>query len=283
MTKSVRKVLIGAALTGFVLGTTAAASAAPRPGDDATTTKTKIEKHCCGGKNTCKGKGGCGADKRQERLLGQGRVQHLQKQAVRARTLQGHHPNSPVGIRRGGLDAESQAGPLALAKALPSKSSMPANRFNGNSDYGVGIGLRVPHYGHIFSKKPVVSWFEIISENFMLDGGRPLAILDQILEQYRVVQHGVSMYFGSAEPLNREHLKRLKALVKRTKTPWLTDHLCWGSVDGRYTHDLLPMPYTFEAARRTGAEDSRSTRLPGSAHRGGKRQQLRGVSRFRDD
>ncbi len=128
---------------------------------------------------------------------------------------------------------------------------MPANRFNGNSDYGVGIGLRVPHYQHIFSKKPVVNWFEIISENFMVDGGRPLAILDQILERYRVVQHGVSMYFGSAEPLNREHLTRLKSLVKRTKTPWLTDHLCWGSVDGRYTHDLLPMPYTFEAAKKT--------------------------------
>ena len=128
---------------------------------------------------------------------------------------------------------------------------MPANRFNGNSDYGVGIGLRVPHYQHIFSKKPVVNWFEIISENFMVDGGRPLEILDQILERYRVVQHGVSMYFGSAEPLNREHLTRLKSLVKRTKTPWLTDHLCWGSVDGRYTHDLLPMPYTFEAAKKT--------------------------------
>ena len=128
---------------------------------------------------------------------------------------------------------------------------MPANRFNGNSDYGVGIGLRVPHYQHIFCKKPIVNWFEIISENFMVDGGRPLQILDQILERYRVVQHGVSMYFGSAEPLNREHLTRLKKLVKRTKTPWLTDHLCWGSVDGRYTHDLMPMPYTFEAAKRT--------------------------------
>ncbi len=126
---------------------------------------------------------------------------------------------------------------------------MPANRFNGNSDYGVGIGLRVPHYQHIFAKKPVVNWFEIISENFMVDGGRPLEVLDQILERYRVVQHGVSKYFGSAEPLNRDHLKRLKALVKRTKTPWLTDHLCWGSVDGRYTHDLVPMPYTFEAAK----------------------------------
>ncbi len=128
---------------------------------------------------------------------------------------------------------------------------MPANRFNGNTDYGVGIGLRIPHYNHIFEKKPVVDWFEIISENFMVDGGRPLKVLDQILERYRIVQHGVSMYFGSAEPLNREHLRRLKTLVKRTKTPWLTDHLCWGSVDGRYSHDLLPMPYTFEAAKKT--------------------------------
>jgi uncharacterized protein (UPF0276 family) len=128
---------------------------------------------------------------------------------------------------------------------------MPANRFNGFSDYGVGIGLRIPHYNHIFEKKPVVDWFEIISENFMVDGGRPLKVLDQILDRYRVVQHGVSMYFGSAEPLNREHLRRLKTLAKRTKTPWLTDHLCWGSVDGTYSHDLLPMPYTFEAAKRT--------------------------------
>jgi len=124
---------------------------------------------------------------------------------------------------------------------------MPANRFNGFTEYGIGIGLRIPHYQHILEKKPVVDWFEIISENYMIDGGRPLAILDQILEQYKVVQHGVSMYFGSTQPLNREHLNRLKTLVRRTGTPWLSDHLCWGSVDGRYTHDLLPLPYTWEA------------------------------------
>src|SRR5579872_1470828 len=128
---------------------------------------------------------------------------------------------------------------------------MPANPFNGFTDYGIGIGLRVPHYNHILSEKPTVDWFEIISENFMVDGGLPLKVLDGILEQYRVVQHGVSMYFGSAEPLNREHLKKLKRLVRRTNTPWLSDHLCWGSVDGRYTHDLLPMPYTFAAAKIT--------------------------------
>jgi uncharacterized protein (UPF0276 family) len=131
---------------------------------------------------------------------------------------------------------------------------MPANAFNGFTDYGIGIGLRVPHYQHILSEKPTVDWFEIISENFMCDGGRPLKVLDQILEQYRVVQHGVSAYFGSAQPLNREHLRKLKRLVQRTQTPWLSDHLCWGSVDGRYTHDLLPMPYTMAAAKVTAAK-----------------------------
>jgi len=130
---------------------------------------------------------------------------------------------------------------------------MPANRFNGFTEYGIGIGLRIPHYQHILEKKPVVDWFEIISENYMIDGGRPLAILDQILEQYKVVLHGVSMYFGSSQPLNREHLKRLKLLVRLTGTPWLSDHLCWGSVDGRYTHDLLPLPYTWEAVEVAAA------------------------------
>jgi len=115
----------------------------------------------------------------------------------------------------------------------------------------VGIGLRVPHYQHIFSKKPVVNWFEIISENFMVDGGRPLAILDQILERYRWCSTASRCIFGSAEPLNREHLTRLNPWSSAPRPPGFTDHLCWGSVDGRYTHDLLPMPYTFEAAKKT--------------------------------
>src|SRR5580692_9651214 len=125
---------------------------------------------------------------------------------------------------------------------------MPANPFNAFTNYGIGIGLRVPHYGHILSRKPTVDWFEIISENFMVDGGRPLKVLDSILEQYRVVQHGVAMYLGSPDGLNRTHMAKLKRLVKRTRTPWLSDHLCWGSIDGSYSHDLLPLPYTFEAA-----------------------------------
>lgn len=126
---------------------------------------------------------------------------------------------------------------------------MTANRFNSYSDLGVGIGLRLPHISHILENKPVVEWFEIISENYLVDGGRPLKTLDKILEQYKVVMHGVSLYFGSPEKPDREHLKRLKSLVRRTNTPWMADHLCWGSVDGTYSHDLLPLPYTKEVAK----------------------------------
>ena len=160
---------------------------------------------------------------------------------------------------------------------------MPANRFNGFTDYGIGIGLRAPHYDHILTRKPVVDWFEIISENFMIDGGRPLQILDQILEQYKVVQHGVSMYFGSAEKPNREHLRRLKDLVKRTKTPWLSDHLCWGSVDGRYTHDLAAHAVHVRSGEDYRAKSARSAGFSRSSRRRRKRQQLRRISRFRND
>jgi uncharacterized protein len=133
---------------------------------------------------------------------------------------------------------------------------MSNNKFTNGKDLGVGIGLRVPHYQHILSEKPTVDWFEIIAENFLVDGGRPLEVLDLILEQYQVVVHGVSLYFGSTDKINKDHLARLKKLVKRTNTPWISDHLCWGSVDGSYSHDLLPMPYT-KAAGAHAAEKIR--------------------------
>lgn len=179
-----------------------------------------------------------GSGRRGQETLGQERVQGQRR--LRDRRLQ----TEDVAAFRG---RGFQAGPRSSNRASIRK---PMHKF---TEYGIGLGLRVPHLNHILERKPVVDWFEIISENYMVDGGRPPTVLDRILEQYKVVQHGVSMYFGSAEPLNRDHLKRLKALVRRTRTPWLTDHLCWGSVDGRYTHDLLPMPYTF-------------LRLPGSPH-----------------
>ena len=121
---------------------------------------------------------------------------------------------------------------------------------NASSPLGISIGLRVPHYDHILARRPDVAWFEIISENYLGEGGRPLAVLDRILEQYQVVQHGVGLYPGNAQGVDFDHLRRLKRLVRRTGTPWVSDHLCWGSVDGTFSHDLLPMPYTFGAAQR---------------------------------
>lgn len=126
-------------------------------------------------------------------------------------------------------------------------------RFTQGKQLGTGIGLRVPHYQHILTEKPCVDWFEIISENYMVEGGRPLAVLDAIMEQYQVVQHGVGLYPGNARGLDFDHLRRLKKLIARTKTPWISDHLCWGSIDGSMSHDLLPLPYTRECVKTTAA------------------------------
>jgi len=111
---------------------------------------------------------------------------------------------------------------------------------------GIGIGLRPEHYNEIFQTDHEIDWFEIISENYMVDGGKPLEILDKILERYPVVQHGVSLAIGSPDPLDFSYLKKLKALARKTKTPWLSDHLSWGRLAGAHFHDLLPLPYTQE-------------------------------------
>lgn len=111
---------------------------------------------------------------------------------------------------------------------------------------GIGIGLRAPHLDDIFRLQPSIDWFEIISENFMIDGGKMLENLDKILERYPVVQHGVSLAIGSPTPLDFDYLKKLKDLSRKTKTPWISDHLCWGQIPGSHYHDLLPLPYTQE-------------------------------------
>lgn len=118
-------------------------------------------------------------------------------------------------------------------------------------DLGVGVGLRVPHYAAILAEHPSVDFFEIISENFMVGGGKPLYHLERVLEQYRVVQHGVSLGIAGPEEPDRQYLSRLKQLVMRTKTPWVSDHFCWCGAGNAHLHDLLPIPYTPEAVRRT--------------------------------
>ncbi len=117
-------------------------------------------------------------------------------------------------------------------------------------DLGVGVGLRVPHYRHILDHRPPMDFFEVISENFMGEGGKPLYHLDGVLESYPVIQHGVSLSIGGPDPLNREYLERLKRLVRRVKPAWVSDHFCWCGAGGAHLHDLLPLPYTEEAVQR---------------------------------
>lgn len=114
---------------------------------------------------------------------------------------------------------------------------------------GCGVGLRVAHYEHVFEAYPEVDFFEIISENFMVDGGRPIVNLHRALERYPVVQHGVSLGIGAPVPLDWDYLERLKALTRVTKTPWITDHFCWTRDAHADLHDLLPLPYTEETVR----------------------------------
>ena len=125
-----------------------------------------------------------------------------------------------------------------------------ANRW-GYPDLGFGVGLRTVHFPHILANHPPVDWFEVLSENFMDTGGRPLYVLDQVAERYPVVLHGVSMSVGSTDPINYDFLGKLKALAARTKAHWVSDHLCWTGVSGINVHDLLPMPYTDESLQHT--------------------------------
>ncbi len=112
---------------------------------------------------------------------------------------------------------------------------------------GCGAGLRSDHYSFILSEKPKISWFEAISENFMDSGGRPLEILTQVRQNYPVALHGVSLSIGSADPLNKIYLQRLKKLADRIEPFVVSDHLCWSGVEGESLHDLLPLAMTEEA------------------------------------
>jgi uncharacterized protein (UPF0276 family) len=116
------------------------------------------------------------------------------------------------------------------------------NRF-GLPDLGIGIGLRTTHFGEILAGAPAPDWFEVLSENFMDTGGRPLHVLDRVVERHPVALHGVSLSIGSTDPLDRAYLRKLKALAERTRARWVSDHLCWTGVLGHNTHDLLPLPY----------------------------------------
>ena len=112
---------------------------------------------------------------------------------------------------------------------------------------GFGLGLRVDHYEAILADRPPVDWFEVLTENYLVPGGKPLHYLTRIRERYPLAMHGVSMSIGGTAPLDREYLRQVKALAARVEPAWVSDHLCWTGVAGSNTHDLLPLPYTEEA------------------------------------
>ena len=141
------------------------------------------------------------------------------------------------------LRADRSAGRPGTRPLRPKRFDLP--------DLGIGVGLRTVHFRHILAQQPAVDWFEVLSENFMDTGGRPLHVLDQVVERYPIALHGVSLSIGSTAPLDREYLRKLKALAARTRAHWVSDHLCWTGFAGRNVHDLLPMPYTEEALVHT--------------------------------
>ena len=114
---------------------------------------------------------------------------------------------------------------------------------------GFGLGLRPPFYQAAAVGEVAVDWFEVISENFMVDGGNPLRILDAVADRYPLALHGVSMNLGGADPLDRDYLNRLKGLVERVNPVRVSDHLCWTRHGGHHLHDLLPLPYTEESVK----------------------------------
>ena len=114
--------------------------------------------------------------------------------------------------------------------------------------HGFGLGLRTEHYADFIAQPPpAVDWLEIISENYLVPGGKPLHFLDAIRGRYPMVMHGVALSIGGTDALATDYLRDLKALADRVQPGWVSDHLCWTGVAGHTLHDLLPLPLTHAA------------------------------------
>lgn len=124
---------------------------------------------------------------------------------------------------------------------------VPQNKKQKMPFLGFGLGLRPDYYEEILAQKPDLDWFEILTENYLVPGGKPLYYLDKIRAQYPIVMHGVSLSLGSTDPIDIEYLHQLKNLAARVEPEWISDHLCWTGVQGINAHDLLPIPYTNQA------------------------------------
>lgn len=134
---------------------------------------------------------------------------------------------------------------IAAARARLNCVTPPTAKIPGFLGYG--LGLRREYFDLVLEQRPPVDWFEIVSENYMVRGGKPLHYLDAVREHYPLVMHGVSLSIGGTDPLNFEYLTELRDLIERVQPPWVSDHLCWTGHAGHNLHDLLPLPYTDEA------------------------------------
>ena len=114
---------------------------------------------------------------------------------------------------------------------------------------GFGLGLRTPHYEAVLNEPHAIDWLEVITENYLVAGGKPLHYLERIRERFPLVMHGVSLSIGSTDDLDVGYLAAVKALAARIEPHWISDHLCWTGIEGRNLHDLLPLPYTEDALR----------------------------------
>ncbi len=122
---------------------------------------------------------------------------------------------------------------------------------------GFGLGLRTPHYEAVINEPHDIDWLEVITENYLVPGGKPLHYLERVRERYPLVMHGVSLSIGSSDPLDFKYLAQVRALATRIEPHWISDHLCWTGIEGRNLHDLLPLPYTEEALKSVVARVGR--------------------------
>ena len=135
----------------------------------------------------------------------------------------------------------------------PGDRTHPVDVHRGYSDMtgltGFGLGLRPEHYGDFIAGPQPVDWLEILSDNYLVPGGKPLHYLERVRRDYPLAMHGVAMNLGSCDPLDRGYLQRIRRLADRIEPAVVSDHLCWTGVAGARMHDLLPLPYTDEAVR----------------------------------
>jgi uncharacterized protein (UPF0276 family) len=137
----------------------------------------------------------------------------------------------------------------APQSASPSAHHSAPARSIARTGTGFGLGLRTPHYNDFLTARQPLDWLEIITDNFLVEGGKPLVMLDRLRRDYPMAMHGVAMSIGGADGIDKPYLHRVKALADRIEPLWVSDHLCWTGTPPQHLHDLYPLPYTDKAAR----------------------------------